>query len=511
MPSFGGLGQVGNPFATSVHNFKDDDPLEHTGATTVLAEGAVVLQPEPDPDANDGALFLNARVEFSALARGRTQDVFGLVTMQAADQAARESSEERQPMDLVCVLDVSGSMRSSDKLHQVQQAMQFVIDQADPKDRISIVAFNDSAGRVIRLTKMNQQGKMDCKVATLKLSAGGGTSIAAGWEMALSVMEQRRQRNKVSAILLLTDGQDYSTRSRVPEIMKRTARANCALYAFGFGKDHDAALLSEIAEHAQTPFTFVEDTNKVGEAFAGAVGGISSIVAQQVQLNLKGRVPLKAIHTPFPLQRLSDMEVIVTIPDMFANERRDILVELSVPTQNDGAEQTLLLEVSAQYIDLKRNCTARTPSVAMEAKIVDEPQPEAEPDEEVRAQRDRVEVTRTLNDAAAASDRGQFDEAQRMLDGAEQRLNGRKKSPVSEAMVLEVQDARNRMQNRSAWEVGGRAEVRDALQMHSMQRCTNTTPSYSSISSRGAVQKSSKTMYCSPNQMAWISKQQSSA
>jgi uncharacterized protein YegL len=405
-------------------------------------------------------------------------------------------------MDLVCVLDVSGSMQTDNKLFQVQQAARFVIDQADKKDRMSIVAFNSSACRVIRLTKMNEQGKSDCNAAILRLSAGGGTSIAAGLDTAISVMEQRRQRNKVSAILLLTDGKDNSTRSRLPELMQRTARANCALYAFGFGKDHDAALLSEIAEQAQTPFTYVEETEKVREAFAGAVGGLSSVIAQRVELTLKGHAPLKNVHTPFPLQRTSDTEVCVTIPDLFAGERRDILVELSVPSGLAGAEQTVLLEASARYIDLKRNALVHTLPVAMEAQIVDEPQPELEPDEEVSAQRGRVEVTRTLNDAAAASDRGQFDDAQRMLDTAEQRMNAcKKKSPVSEALTRELQDARTRMRSRSIWEHGGRAEVKDATQMHKMQRCTNKM-----VSSSAAVQKTSRAMYCSAAQDAWIEK-----
>merc|ERR1712093_687600 len=269
----------------------------------------------------------------------------------------------------------------------------------------------------------------------------------------------------------------------------------------GFGKDHDAALLSEIAEQAQTPFTFVEDTEKVGEAFAGAVGGLPSVVAQRVVLTLKGLVPLKTVHTPFPQQRVSETEVTVTIPDVFAGERRDILVELSVPTGGSGAEQKVLLETFAQYMDLKRNALVRTVPVVMEAQIVDEPQPEVEPDEEVSAQCERVEVTRTLNDASAASDLGQFDDAQRMLDNAEQRLGAcKKKSPVTEAMTRELQDARNRMQNRSMWEGGGRAEVRDAAQMHNMQRCTNMMPS------SGSVTKRSKAMYCSAAQDSWIQK-----
>merc|ERR1712232_56367 len=345
---------------------------------------------------------------------------------------------------------------------------------------------------------MNAEGKNDATVSTLRLAAGGGTSIAAGLDMALSVMERRRQRNKVSAILLLTDGQDRSTRGRIPELLRRAAAANCAVYVFGFGRDHDAALLSEMAEQAQTPFTFVEDTSKIREAFAGAVGGLTSIVAQKVELALKCHVPLTAVHTPFPLQR-STHEATITIPDMFALERRDILVELAVPAENSETGHVVLLEASAQYIDLQRNVIVQTVPVAMDAERVEVSQPEAEPDVEVSAQRERVEVTRTLQDAAAASDRGQFQDALHMLDDADKRMKAAKtKSPLTEALGQELADARNRMQSRSMWEQGGRAECLDAAQMHKMQRCTNT------MQSSAGMMKSSKAMYCSPTQDAWI-------
>merc|ERR1719453_974456 len=200
-----------------------------------------------------------------------------------------------------------------DKIRQLQNAVRFIIEQADPKDRVSIVTFNSNASRALRFRKMDGEGKNDATVTTLRLSAGGGTSIAAGLGTGLSVMEQRRQRNKVSAILVLTDGQDGSTRHQLPNLMTRAKQANCSVYSFGFGRDHDAALLSDLAEQAQTPFTFVEDTENIREAFAGAVGGLCSMVAQGVQLTIQAHVPLKNVHTPFTMQRTSETSACITI------------------------------------------------------------------------------------------------------------------------------------------------------------------------------------------------------
>merc|ERR1712139_589088 len=95
--------------------------------------------------------------------------------------------------------------------------------------------------------------------------------------------------------------------------------------------------------------------------------------------------------------------------------------------------------------DMKSGSVVQTAPVTMEASRVDEPQPEAEPDEEVSAQRDRVEVTRALQEAATRSDQGQFEAARRVLDTADQRMKSvkrSKQSAVSTALAQELEDAR---------------------------------------------------------------------
>jgi len=346
---------------------------------------------------------------------------------------------------------------------------------------------------------MDAAGKDEANVSTLRLRAGGGTKIASGLGMALSIMEQRRYRNKVSAILLLTDGQDASCRSQLPALLTRAQAANCVVYAFGFGRDHDAALLSDMAEQAHTPFTFVEDSNNIREAFAGAVGGLTSMVAQNVELSIHCHVSLKHAHTGFVMNRLSDQSATVVIPDMFAGETRNVPVELVVPANADG-DDMLLLEAHVRYTDLKSSAMVQTVPVPLNVSRVDEPQPEMEPDLEVVAQRERVEVTQALKLATRQSDEGNFTEAQRVLDEADIRIKDRKcQSKLSPALAEELADAKGRMRSRSQWEGGGRAEVLDSCQMHQMERCTNAF-----ASSSGSRPKSSKSMYLSPQQNDWV-------
>jgi uncharacterized protein YegL len=387
------------------------------------------------------------------------------------------------------------------KIQLVKDAMKFIVEQSESVDRVSIVTFNSSAARPLRLRRMDTEGKDEAKRKIITLQSGGGTNITAGLEAALQVAERRRERNTVSAILLLTDGQDGSRAGSYAPLLTRARNAGCSLYCFGFGADHDARLLSELAEQAQTPFTFVEDVDQIGAAFAGAVGGLASIAAQDVRVVLECRANLKAVHTPFAVVRDGNRATI-QIPDMLAGERRDLLVELSVPEESVGSDETLLLQASVRYTSLAANASVQTPPVDMLLKRTadDEPQPELEPDEEVLAQRHRVEVAQTLQEATAHGDAGRFQEAQDMLARQASRLKSAKRcSPMSQSLVDELEDAQKRMQNQATWLDGGAAELRDATQMHRMQRATNMNTSKASC-------KQSKAMYCTSVQKSWISK-----
>lgn len=446
-----------------------------------------------------GPLSLSTRLEYASLKAGEAYNVFSLVSLRAVDLPEPDdkpgAKEERSPVDITCALDVSGSMNCDNKIQLVKDAVMFIVDQMFPSDRLSIVTFCHEAERTTGLMCMDAAGKEAAREAVQRLSAGGGTSIAAGLDCAIANMEQRRHRNPVSAVFLLSDGQDGTTGSQVQELVGRARAAQCSLYAFGFGSDHDAQLLSSFAEAAQTPFTFVEQLDAIRGAFAGALSGLMSIVAQHIDLTIApaGGCTVAAVHTSFSQRRPAGDRgsVIVTIPDAFAGERRDVVIELRVPA---AQEPTVLFEVSAQYLAGRGRVPVNIPAVLLEAPRSAEP--EGEPDIEVFAQRQRVEVTSALEQAIAHGEAGHFEEAQALLSTNAARLRASPmKTPVTEALLGELDDAYHRASSSVAWESGGQAEIADAMNMHKWQRCTNTA---------GPATKTSKAMYSTCHQKRGI-------
>jgi hypothetical protein len=111
--------------APPVRVFQDDDPLDvKPAAGGAQAAGAA-----------NGGLVLKVPCEFPALGRGASWDKLAVVV-----DAKAPADVPRAPLDLVTVLDVSGSMKGQ-KPDLVKCATCFVVDQLGPTDRLSVVGF----------------------------------------------------------------------------------------------------------------------------------------------------------------------------------------------------------------------------------------------------------------------------------------------------------------------------------------------------------------------------------
>ncbi|KAI5384195.1 hypothetical protein KIW84_071271 [Lathyrus oleraceus] len=107
--------------------------------------------------------------------------------------------------------------------------------------------------------------------AVNSLVANGGTNIAEGLRKGAKIMEDRKEKNPVANIILLSDGQDNytvgSSGNDQPQPnyhlllpISISGRDNWGfqipVHAFGFGADHDASSMHSISEISDGTFSF---------------------------------------------------------------------------------------------------------------------------------------------------------------------------------------------------------------------------------------------------------------
>ncbi len=124
------------------------------------------------------------------------------------------------------------------------------------------------------------------------IKAKGGTNIAEAMDIGLSILDQRRYSNPVTSILLLSDGLDDGAAGRVNVLVNQHhIRNSYTINTFGYGSDHDAIMLDDIAKLKDGSFYFIDKLEMVGKCFEDCIGGLVNVVAKSGVLTVVANSP----------------------------------------------------------------------------------------------------------------------------------------------------------------------------------------------------------------------------
>lgn len=173
------------------------------------------------------------------------------LTLEAYAENKVTSTTTTTPLDIVLVLDTSGSMDEpfgngqGSRLSALKTAVDSFIGKVaenarktEANHQISIVTFDDDASRVCELTPVNT-GAETLKNAVKGLSAGGATGTDEGMEKAENVLENAQEGSE-RIVILFTDGVPTRYSSYSPPVAhdavnaaKRMKDAGVTIYAIG--------------------------------------------------------------------------------------------------------------------------------------------------------------------------------------------------------------------------------------------------------------------------------------
>lgn len=434
----------------------------------------------PVPASNDVGIKIHCATKtVNAL---EALEVTTLVTIKAPSSTT--SSAYRPGVDLVAVLDCSGSM-SGEKISLLRQTLVAAVEVLNPHDRLSIIKFETSPARLTPLQCMNESGKLAAREAILQLSADGGTNIKAALSMATAVVAQRRSRNPVCSILLLSDGQDGTRGLAYRELVQQARDAGASVSSVGYGADHDAGLLGAIAEMGSGEFTYIENLAQTRQTFGRFLGSLFSVTAQSVSLQLrpKAGATLAKVFADGTQRSLEDGSVQVEVGELFADESRDVLVEMSLPAQVGEVAEGLVsgvayMEATLSWLEpgaeeanrrtgqpttlwLRRHLEAEGAGVAAADSDVESAEVEAAA-VVIEQQRNRLRAVDAIARAVRAGDAGQILQAQAILQEASQLVAASRTAslPLDRALIADLKDAANRLSSRSEYLSSGSAKVR---------------------------------------------------
>ncbi|KAF7056452.1 hypothetical protein CFC21_063855 [Triticum aestivum] len=363
---------------------------------------------------------------------GLTKDtVTAMVEIRATSSAAM-----REGLDLVAVLDVSGGM-GGDKIQSVKKALQFVIMKLTSVDRLSIVTFDSTARRLTPLRSMTQAAQTDLKADVDGLAAGGGTDIKAGLELGLAVLAGRvHAESRTPNIFLMSDGQTTSGDPR------EVHPGEVAVYTFGFGAGTNHKLLSDLAKKSTGgTYSAVPDGTNLSAPFSQLLGGLLTVVAQDVQLTLEpntadGDLEKMTVAPGTDYTTITDDKrglITIKFGTLFSGEARKVAVNFTL-RDSDETE-----EYDATLAEARHSYAGQKTRQSLEAiLIVRTPNPSSPVDagavenRSVLAEEVRRMHADTINAASLLADDERLEEARERIADAQ--------NAVEDIVLLDLDD-----------------------------------------------------------------------
>ncbi len=234
-------------------------------------------------------------------------------------QAKEVTKTERPGHNLVFLIDTSGSMYGEDRLDLVKRAFLMLLEELEPADTVSIVAYA-SQDRVV-LEGVPAADKTQIMEAISELEAGGATNGSAGISRAYEIASKYYKEGGVNRILLATDGDlnvGTSSEGELAEMVTEKKKAGISLTCLGVGMgNYKDNKMEALADYGDGNCWYLDTIHEARKALISEAGGTFITVAKDVKIQVD--------FNPSQVKgyRLIGYEDRIMAAEDFANDEKD--------------------------------------------------------------------------------------------------------------------------------------------------------------------------------------------
>lgn len=370
------------------------------------------------------SITLSARLEKSKVALGKKHEVHLLVSLEG-----QKLEGKRKPLSLGVAIDCSSSM-AGQKLEDAKASLIKLVDQMTDDDVLAIVAFSDNVWTVVEPERMTQAVKDQAKVQIQALHHLSSTNLSGAtletYQMVKKAAE-KKLKDSVARAFLFTDGcptSGLTSHEGLVDLAKSERPKDTNLICFGYGHDYNAELMTAMAKVAGGEAYHIKTPDECGPTLGRVLGGLLSCVAQGVKLTLKTKPDVKILEclNDFDVKGNTEQtEAVVTVDDVYAQEKRNVLFKLELPEMDKSGRPLKLGTASIEYQDLLAK-EPRTADVSLEVEYVKEADADKEADKQVAEQIAILAASKAQEEAMKLAAMGQFAQAKGVLRSASLQL-----------------------------------------------------------------------------------------
>lgn len=397
-----------------------------------------------------GPLEVETAMNQSRLLAGQNTAAYLKVSLTGAEV---ERLKDRPPVNVAIVIDKSGSM-SGEKIEKAKEAAILGIERLGREDIVSVVVYDNEPRVLIPATKLTNKDALIRQVRCLE--AGGSTALYGGVQTAADEMRKFLGSNRVSRMILLSDGLANVGPRNPDELGRLGGRLideGISVTTIGIGLGYNEDLMSKLAFASDGHHYFAEDACELADLFDKEFSHTLSVVAQDVLVKIRCAEGVRPVRLLGRAGRIAGQVAEVSLNQVFGGRDKYVLLEVDVPASAAGSSRAVA-SVTVEYQDLKTQARESVIHSASVAFVGDAAEAEKSVHPAVMASVVEQIAVEKHELATTLRDQGQVQQAQQVLyeNSAYLRSNSRLlKSEELAAYAAENEQAAGAVQDEDRW------------------------------------------------------------
>jgi len=267
---------------TVMRNYLNDGNLPPSDSVRVEEYVNYFKQNYPNPSAHQtfGITMDGAPAPFTQTERYQMLRI-GIQGYQIPD-------EDRKPVALTFVIDVSGSMNMENRLELVKRSLELLVEQLGRRDSVSIVVFGSDARVILDPTAGSDKDAI--LSAIYSLHTDGATNAEAGIRLGYKLASRAFNSEGVNRVILCSDGVanigDTDAQVILDEI-RGHAKERIMMTTIGFGMgNYNDTLMEQLADNGNGFYAYVDDLREAKRLFVDNLTGTLQTIAKDAKVQV---------------------------------------------------------------------------------------------------------------------------------------------------------------------------------------------------------------------------------
>jgi Ca-activated chloride channel family protein len=255
------------------------------------------------------------------------------------------------PVNFCMVLDRSGSM-DGPKMDNLKRAMVEVIATLRPDDIVSVVVFDETADVIVPSQPVTDKAALNNRVEAIRVQ--GGTAMSTGLELGAAELRKGLAPDRISHVLLLTDGQTWGDEDRCRAIAQELGQAGVPITALGLGDEWNERLLDDLATATNGTSDYIANPQDISRFFQRAAQAAQHTTVRNARLliRLSSGVTPRAVYRVKPMianlgyKPIGEREINIEIGDIQSDTGASVLAEIMLPARPEGEYRVAQAELT---------------------------------------------------------------------------------------------------------------------------------------------------------------------